>query len=115
MNTRRSSRLRKRSMTRRSPAPAFRSLARGSAGRFSHSTTSGGKGNRNNSRKVRACPIESMANPVKSGPMEPETENPSASQLKFSARSSGRPSAPTTWFAATWNTMKPVPISVLAA
>ena len=56
-----------------------------------------------------------MANPVTSGPSEPEMENPSASQLKFAVRSSGLPIAPTTWLTATWNTMKPVPISVLAA
>ena len=56
-----------------------------------------------------------MANPVTSGPSELETEKPSASQLKFAARSSARPIAPTTWLTATWNIMKPVPIMVLAA
>ena len=55
-----------------------------------------------------------MAKPAISGPSEPEVEKPSASQLKLVARSSAPPIAPTTWLTATWNTMKPVPISALA-
>ncbi len=64
--------------------------------------------------KVARCPALSMARPAVVGPRKPEIENPRASQLKLTARSSGSLSAPTAFWIAMWNTMKASPMTVHA-
>ena len=59
-------------------------------------------------------PALSMESPAVVGPRKPDTENPSESQLKLTARSPGALRAPTAFWTAMWKTMNASPITAHA-
>src|SRR3984885_10798600 len=55
-----------------------------------------------------------MAKPAIIGPKNEDVENPIANMLKLRVRDAGSPILPVALLMATWNTMKPVPMSAVA-
>ena len=110
--TRRSSRLPTRS--RRLPPGALPACARGSLALDTARAIAGTIADTARIANVARYPAWSMASPAVVGPRKPEIENPRASQLKLTARSSGPLRAPTAFWTAMWNTMNASPITVPA-